>query len=612
MTQEAIKEIELEISRECYNEVVRQTGKKISYEEYISNLWLQQLKSSITRVHKLGGKIVLGIEISDGEVSKDLMAELLGIVKDGDIDGVKLVGEMFNVESVITLAVSLKGIGKDKILISGVGNIGREDLLRLVNLGVMVSVPVSVNSKVLVREIESVGGKVWLDLGIDEIGKGATLSEGVINKIEEIGLLGEYVGLDLSRVGRVEGTDWFNLWSDSIKVLIKNIESKVVRTLESYYNEWYEIGSSVEVDDVKYNKRYKELKKIKIRDEEIEGAGIQLVSRLVTKLVSLEDISQEEVNILVKEISEIVDSSGLHTDSKINSTIEKLVNRLMLSESVEQKRISMIQLKGYLEGLVGNVLYQEYVSSTNNEIYKEYKKEFAKMLVEIDSYLVLQNGNKVINVTNFEDKVIIMDNMLRLGMFNEVRDMLLNASAEEKNEFWFAEMVMRYYDMRKDRDLVDRLYEEMVSSVERKVGSVDINSLDAKSIALYYNNLVVVEELGRVVGKEVSYKDVKENLKIGAKGIVSGEIKPNMMFMINLSRVESLLDDSDKQKVISSIELVLKDSEIIEGKMLADYVRMKGKIKFAETKKVLSESLMPKVNILLTYFGINGYLPEKN
>ncbi|MCS7151841.1 MAG: 4-alpha-glucanotransferase [Endomicrobia bacterium] len=298
--------------------------------------------------------------------------------------------------------------------------------------------------------------------------------------------------------------------SEFIKTVISQTTSK---TTQGYFMKGYVVGQNIEIDANKATQILTMLRNVSMEHFKLmydEGRkelpfGDINAPHLHSLLVSYQWmmfvgeqgkwslLHHSYHNDFFRKLYDILNKAGITQESfpEIYTYIKQLNRLASAAVSVEEKANINIQLFGFIQGLLENILYQEYMSTTRKEV-KQNKDVFAKLLLAADSFVVRDKDGEVKILAGYpwfnqswgRDTFISLTGLLiTTGRFKEAKEVFRYYAKHQRDgiipnriwpdgkaeyntadaSLWFVEALYRYYEITKDKEFM----EEMLPVINR-------------------------------------------------------------------------------------------------------------------------------------------------
>ena len=308
---------------------------------------------------------------------------------------------------------------------------------------------------------------------------------------------------------------------------IKNLVfSSQIKTDEGYFSEGYLVGKNLTIPVTKeIEQKLRKLQHFKLMYDagnkelpfgDIVAPGLHclLVSYQWIKFMgqigrwSLYHHSYH--NDFFTKVYDILKNAGLTEDiiPEVYSYLKYLHRQAAATTDIEEKAKLNIQLFGFIQGLLENTLYTEFVKKTNRTIRKDQQDIFAKLLVAADSFIARNEKGDIQILAGYpwfaqswgRDTFISLPGLLlTTGRFEEAKEVFryyakyqredglipnrifLDGKAEYNTadaSLWFIEALYKYYRITEDIEFIQEMLPVVNKIMDRYTAKEGIVYMD--------------------------------------------------------------------------------------------------------------------------------------
>jgi len=406
--------------------------------------------------------------------------------------------------------------------------------------------------------------KSLLQINFDEISQ----QENARDLVEKVLTSGaEGIILNIGSLLANESPDKFSMF-DLIERIGKIVSNKYPKTESGFYQKGYDVGSRIKISKAKlldqifvglqkmqqFILRYNEGRNI-LYTINAPGLHSLLVAYQYIKSAGENGkLSLQHHSIqgdFFTKVKDVLTQAGLTENvvPEVWTYINQLQRKASALTDIEEKTKVNIQLIGFIQGFLENMLYQQYVVKTKHEVPLEYRETFKKLLVLADSFVVRDEDGSVKILAGYgllDQSRIFQDRdtftgitgiLVATGRYEEAKK-VLNYYANKLKEsipaddssLWFIESLYRYYQATGDVEFAKKMVPVvnkiidfwnqylgrdkliMVPAQWTWMDSPDTprNGKPVEIQALFYNALKITAEFNRLVGNKKKSKELTQ------------------------------------------------------------------------------------------------------
>ncbi|MEM2174551.1 MAG: 4-alpha-glucanotransferase, partial [Candidatus Micrarchaeia archaeon] len=283
----------------------------------------------------------------------------------------------------------------------------------------------------------------------------------------------------------------------------------MAKTEDGYFADGYVMGRSIEIEPQKAKDMLERLRTVSLQNfrllydygkKELRDGNIN-APHLHSLLVAYRWIKfmgqdgtwslwhHSSQSDFFTKVYEILEQAGINEKDypEIYSYLKQLNRKASAATSVLEKANINVQLFGFVQGFLENLLYREYVLTTKQEINPEFRDTFIKLLVAADSFIVKNKDGSLKIFAGYpwfvqswgRDTFISLPGLLIVtGRYAEAKEVFRYYAKFQREDgllpniihpdgrieyntadgsLWFVEALYRYYKATNDRKFIQEM-----------------------------------------------------------------------------------------------------------------------------------------------------------